>query len=84
MREKCKIKAAMSLPPGIWKEAEKIRKNALDRFPDKLVMVRAESEGQQFAVFHKCDGDPKWIQDPETYPIPVSAVLPEQDESMES
>jgi hypothetical protein len=54
----------MSLPPGIRKEAEKVRKNALDRFPGKLVMVRAESEGQQFAVFHKCDGDPKWIRDP--------------------
>jgi hypothetical protein len=35
-------------------------------------------------VFHKCDGDPKWIRDSETFPIPVSAVLPEQDESMES
>jgi hypothetical protein len=47
-------------------------------------MVRAESDGQHFAVFHKCDGDPKWIRDPDTFPIPVSAVLPEQDESMES
>jgi hypothetical protein len=84
MREKCKIKAAMSLPPGIRKEAEKVRKTALEKFPGKLVMIRAESDGQQFAVFHKCDGDPKWIRDSETFPIPVSAVLPEQDESMES
>jgi len=84
MREKCKIKAAMSLPPGIRKEAEKVRKTALEKFPGKLVMVRAESDGQQFVVFHKCDGDPKWVRDSETFPIPVSAVLPEQDESMES
>jgi hypothetical protein len=70
MREKCKIKAAMSLPPGIRKEAEKVRKTALEKFPGKLVMVRAESDGQQFVVFHKCDGDPKWVRDSETFPIP--------------
>jgi len=85
MREKCKLKAAMSL--GIRKEAEKCRKSALEQFPGEIVMVRAESEGLQFAIFHKRDGDRKWVRSPTTYPIPVSAVMPEQgdgDEVMES
>jgi hypothetical protein len=78
MREKCKIKAAMSLPFGIRKEAEKVRNIALELFPGEIVMVRAESDGQKFAVFHKKDGEKKWIRSSDTYPIPVSAVLPEQ------
>jgi hypothetical protein len=80
MREKCKIKAAMSLPTGIRKEAEKCRKAALEMFPGKLIMIRAESEGQKFAVFHKNDGDPKWVRATDSFPIPLSSVLPEQDE----
>jgi hypothetical protein len=50
-------------------------------------MVRAESEGLQFAVFHKKDGDRKWVRSPTSYPIPVSAVMPDQGggvEEMES
>jgi hypothetical protein len=87
MREKCKLKAAMSLPLGIRKEAEKCRKSALEQFPGEIVMVRAESEGLQFAVFHKKDGDRKWVRSPTSYPIPVSAVMPDQGggvEEMES
>jgi hypothetical protein len=80
MRKKCKIKAAMSLPTGIRKEAEKCRKAALEMFPGKLVMIRAQSEGQKFAVFHKNDGDPKWVRATDSFPIPLSSVLPEQDE----
>jgi hypothetical protein len=46
-------------------------------------MIRAESDGFQFAVFHKKDGDVKWIRSPESYPIPVSAVLPDHGGSIE-
>ncbi len=84
MREKCKIRASMSLPPGIRKEAEKYRKSLLERFPGELVMVRAESEGLRFAAFHKRDGEGKWTRIEETFPIPISAVLPEGSESADS
>ncbi len=83
MREKCKIRASMSLPPGIRKEAEKCRKSLLERFPGELVMVRAESEGLRFAAFHKRDGEGKWLRIDETFPIPISAVIPEGSESTE-
>jgi hypothetical protein len=76
MREKCEIRASMSLPPGIRKEAEKYRQTLLSKFPGEIVMVRAESNGLCFAGFHKVDGGGKWIRDTETSKIPVSAVLP--------
>ena len=87
LREKCKLKAAMSLPLGIRKEADKCRNLAKEKFPGEIVMIRAESDGLQFAVFHKKDGDVKWIRSPDSYPIPVSAVLPDNGggvEGMES
>jgi hypothetical protein len=84
MREKCKIRASMSLPPGIRKEAEKYRQTLLAKFPGEIVMVRAESEGLRFAGFHKRDGEGKWIRDTDTSPIPLSAVLPVVEESAES
>ena len=84
MREKCKIRASMSLPPGIRKEAEKFRQTLLAKFPGEIVMVRAESEGLRFAGFHKVDGVGKWIRDNETCGIPLSAVLPPVEESAES
>jgi hypothetical protein len=83
MREKCKLKATMSLPLGIRKEAEKCRKSALEQFPGEIVMVRAESDDLQFAIFLKKDGDRKWVRSPISYPIPVSAVLPEQGDGAE-
>ncbi len=73
----------MSLPLGIRKEAEKCRKSTLEQFPGEIVMVRAESEGLQFAIFHKKDGDRKWVCSPTSYPIPVSAVMPQQGDSAE-
>jgi hypothetical protein len=87
LREKCKLKAAMSLPLGIRKEADKCRNLAKEKFPGEIVMIRAESDGLQFAVFHKKDGDVKWIRSHDSYPIPVSAVLPDNGggvEGMES
>ncbi len=84
MREKCKIRASMSLPPGIRKEAEKCRKSLLERFPGELVMVRAESEGLCFAAFHKKDGEGKWTRIDETFQIPIRAVIPEGSESADS
>jgi hypothetical protein len=83
MREKCKIRASMSLPPGIRKEAEKFRQTLLAKFPGEIVMVRAESEGLRFAGFHKVDGVGKWIRDSVTCGIPLSAVLPPVEESVE-
>ena len=84
MREKCKIRASMSLPPGIRKEAEKYRQTLLTKFPGEIVMVRAESEGLRFAGFHKRDGEGKWIRDTDTSPIPLSAVLPAVEDGVES
>jgi len=84
MREKCKIRASMSLPPGIRKEAEKYRQLLLAKFPGEIVMVRAESEGLRFAGFHKVDGVGKWIRDPDTCGIPLSAILPAGEEGTES
>jgi hypothetical protein len=77
LREKCKMRASMSLPPGIRTEAEKYRQTLLAKFPGEIVMVRAESEGLHFAGFHKRDGEGKWIRVDETCKIPLSAVLPE-------
>ncbi len=84
MREKCKIKASMSLPYGIRKEAEKIRKSALEKFPGEIVMVRAESDTQSFAIFHRRYGEGKWERCPENVPIPLSSVLPEREAGAES
>jgi hypothetical protein len=81
MREKCKIRASMSLPPGIRKEAEKYRQTLLAKFPGEIVMVRAESDGLCFAGFHKVDGVGKWIRDSDTCRIPLSAVLPVVEDS---
>jgi hypothetical protein len=81
MREKCKIRASMSLPPGIRKEAEKYRQTLLAKFPGEIVMVRAESDGLCFAGFHKVDGVGKWIRDSDTCKIPLSAVLPVVEDS---
>ncbi len=83
MREKCKIRASMSLPPGIRKEAEKFRQTLLAKFPGEIVMVRAESEGLRFTGFHKVDCVGKWIRDSVTCGIPLSAVLPPVEESVE-
>jgi len=79
MREKCRIKASMSLPIGIRKAADNCRKDLLALYPGEIVMVRAESEGSKFVAFHKVDGDPKWTRHPETFAIPVSAVLSDKD-----
>lgn len=84
MREKCKIKASMSLPLGIRKEAEICRKTVLEKYPGEIVMIRAEAEGLRFVAFHKKDGEGKWIRCPETYKIPFSSVLPEEAEGAES
>jgi hypothetical protein len=84
MREKCKIKASMSLPLGIRKEAEACRKVVLEKYPDELVMIRAEAEGLRFVAFHKKDGEGKWVRCPETYRIPFSAVLSERMDDAES
>jgi hypothetical protein len=84
MREKCKIKASMSLPNGFRKEAEKVRKAALEQFPGEIVMVRAESDTHTFAIFHKKDGEGKWVRCPENVPIPLSSVLPEKEVGAEN
>jgi hypothetical protein len=84
MREKCKIKASMSLPLGIRKEAEICRKTVLEKYPGEIVMIRAEAEGLRFVAFHKKDGEGKWTRCPETYKIPFSSVLPEEAEGAES
>jgi hypothetical protein len=84
MREKCKIKASMSLPLGIRKEAEACRKVVLEKYPGELVMIRAEAEGLRFVAFHKKDGEGKWVRCPETYRIPFSAVLSERMDDAES
>jgi hypothetical protein len=76
LRERCKMRASMSLPPGIRTEAEKYRQSLLAKFPGEIVMVRAESEGLRFAGFHKVDGVGKWVRDTSTCRIPLGAVLP--------
>ncbi len=84
MREKCKIKASMSLPYSIRKEANKVRKAALEQFPGEIVMVRAESDTHAFAIFHKKDGEGKWVRSPENIPIPLSSVLPVKEVGAEN
>ena len=69
MRDKCGIKATMSLPLGL-RVAQKASLATLKReYPDKICMIRPDVESLSFVAMIKNDGDKKWVTLPNKLPI---------------
>ena len=69
MREKCGLKASMSLPLGL-RVAQKHALTAVKRdYPGMICMVRPEVESLSFIAFVKNDGERKWTAVSDKLPI---------------
>ena len=69
MRDKCSLKASMSLPLGV-RVAQKAALAALKQeYPGMIVMVRREVESLSFIALIKNDGEKKWTTLPNKMPI---------------
>ena len=71
------VRASQSYPKPIRNEMTLFRKALQDRYPDMVIMTRPDTANPlNLAAFMKKDGDRKWIQCPETHPIPLNIMLP--------
>jgi len=60
MRDKCGIRATMSLPPGIRKEMKSFHDEIRSENPGMIVMTRPDIKTLSLIAFTKIDGGPVW------------------------
>ena len=73
-REKCGLRATMSLPTPIRKELSAFNKAVRSAYPDKIVMTRPDIATLSFVAFIKEDGAGSWTKCPATHPIPHNII----------
>ena len=69
LREKCGIRATISLPYGVREEQKKFHNLLKEKYSDQLVMSRPDSNKLAFIAFTKTDGDRQWTKVNDTFPI---------------
>ena len=75
MREKCGVRATMSLPPNIRAEQKVFHDQLKQAYPDQLIMTRPETRSLSFIAFAKKDKEPRWNRLKETFAIDPSCML---------
>jgi len=75
MREKCGVRATMSLPPNIRAEQKVFHDQLKLAYPDQLIMTRPDTRSLSFIAFAKKDKEPKWNRLKETCAIDPSCML---------
>ena len=68
-REKCGLRATMSLPQPIRKELSAFNKAVRSAYPDWIVMTRPDVATLSFIAMVKREGG-SWVKSPATHPIP--------------
>jgi hypothetical protein len=70
------IRASQSYPKPIRDEMTLFRTALLDRYQGMIIMTRpAPAPALELVAFKKFDGDRKWIEVPETHPLPMNIML---------
>jgi len=69
LREKCGIRATISLPVGIREEQKKFNAILKEKYGDRLVMSRPDSAKLAFIAFTKAEGDRQWSAVNDTFAI---------------
>jgi len=62
LKEKCGVRAIMSLPTKVRSEMKKIQDEFKAANPDKIVNVRIDIKSLSFTTFLKNDGEPNWFK----------------------
>ena len=60
IKDRCGIRATMSLPYNIREAQKKFHATMRDLYEGELIMVRVDTEKLRFIAFHKFDQGPKW------------------------
>ena len=74
LREKCDIRASMSLPKGIRAAQTSFYKELKELYPDQIVMTRPDVATLSFVALVKKDGEKTWVRTSDTRPIDPSAL----------
>jgi hypothetical protein len=74
MRERCGIRASMSLPQPVRDAQKKFLESLKPSYPDQIVVVRVDTQKLRFNAFHKVDGAPEWIRCAESRGIPFNIM----------
>ena len=74
MRERCGIRASMSLPQPIRNAQKKFQEAIKTSYPDQIVVVRIDTQKLRLNAFHKVDGAPEWIRCAESQGIPYDIM----------
>ena len=76
IREKCGLRATMSLPTPIRKELSAFNKAVRTFYHGKIIMTRPDISMLRFVAFMKNDGDKVWQTCPMTHDIPHNILDP--------
>ena len=60
VKERCGIRATMSLPYNVREAQKKFHATMRDLYEGEIIMVRVDTEKLRFVAFHKFDQGPKW------------------------
>ena len=76
IRERCGLRATMSLPTLIRKELAAFNKAVRSLYPDKIIMTRPDIPSLRLVAFMKEDGERVWRDCPMFHHIPHNILDP--------
>jgi hypothetical protein len=81
MRDNCKLRASISLPPFLQKERLAFDKAMRELYPEYMIMVRPDAARCVLTAVRKKDKAGKWTLCPEHWTIPPRAVFADRDDA---
>ena len=84
MREKCGVRASMSLPTGIRKALKSFHDAMKVKYPELIVMTRTDTKKMSFVLFTKRDGEKSWLLRDDTVPIDPACLASPLDDQRRS
>jgi hypothetical protein len=80
MRDSCKLRASISLPPFLQKERTAFDKALREKYPDFMIMVRPDPARAVLTAVKKRDRSGRWVPCEDIWDVPPSAVFAGRDD----
>jgi hypothetical protein len=80
MRDSCKLRASISLPPFLLKEKTAFDKALREKYPDFMIMVRPDPVRAVLTAVKKRDFSGRWVPCGDIWDVPPSAVFAGRDD----